>query len=159
MPTTNAINQSKPYALFQAYYSVTTGAVTGDGTAYTIDFDAAQFDEDSNIAAGTFTVAQDGQYQLGTNLRLGGLAAGHTSCLIQIGKPGLYTDSGIINIGAIRTPANECSIEAHNILSLSAGDVVNVILTVSGGAKTVTIISNGAGQPDSWFYGFLINGI
>jgi len=155
--TNNAINQLKPYTIFQGYYAATTAAVTGDGTVFSLDFDSEQCDVGSNFAAGVFTVPQDGQYYLGCNLRLGGLDATHTSMLLQIGKAGLYLDSSLLNIGVCRTAAGECSVEMFGILDLTAGDTIQSILTVSGGGKTVTIISNGAGQPDSWFYGYLIN--
>lgn len=157
MATNNAVNQIKPYAIFQGYYAATTAAVTGDGSAFNLAFDSEQCDDGNNFSAGVFTVPQDGQYYIGCNLRLGGLDATHTSMLLQIGKAGTYIDSSLINIGACRTAGGECSVEIFGIFNLVAADSIQCILTVSGGGKTVTIVSNGAGQPDSWFYGYLIN--
>jgi hypothetical protein len=157
MATQNAINRKEPATIFQAYYSATTGVVTGDGTVFTLDFDSTQCDTDSNVSGGVFTVPKNGTYMLGMNLRLAGLTAAHTSCLLQIGKAGLYLDSSLINIGQLITAAGEYSASMNGILTLSAGDTITSIVTVSGSNKTVTVVSNGSGQPDSWFYGYLIN--
>lgn len=157
MATNNAVNQIKPYALFQGYYAATTAGMTGDGSVFELAFDSEVCDDDGSFSAGTFTAARTGIYALGINLTLGGLTALHTSCSFRIGTAAYYFDSCLINIGACITAAGECSIEHHVIMDLAVGDIVKAHATVSGSNKTVTINSGGAGEPRSWFYGYLIN--
>lgn len=154
MATNNIINLEKPYPLFFGYYAATTAAETGDGTTFQLAFDTEKFDLTSSFAGGILSVPTTGKYYVCVVTRLGDLAAGHTSCALQVGLAGNYLSGGYINIGAIRDSSNTATVSIGGILELTAADNIQASITVTGAAKSVTLIG---GQANSYFCGYLIN--
>jgi hypothetical protein len=70
---------------FRAYNNTLRSNVTGDGTLYTVPFDAENFDPGSNFdtTTGIFTAPTDGFYQLNATVRLEG-GTNQTYAFIQI---------------------------------------------------------------------------
>jgi hypothetical protein len=70
---------------FRAYNNTLRSNVTGDGTLYTVPFDAENFDTGSNFdtTTGIFTAPTDGFYQLNATVRLEG-GTNQTYAFIQI---------------------------------------------------------------------------
>lgn len=121
---------------------------TGDGTAYTVTFNAVNarnFDQGSNFdGTSTFTVpvGGGGVYEIDVDLSLGDLAAGHTTGFVDIYVNGVQAFRGFnCNLGAIRNAANGAELPFSQICKLNAGDAVTVVVTVSGGAKVVDVLA------------------
>jgi hypothetical protein len=156
MSTNNAINN--PKIMFFAYLNATTAAVTGDGTVYAIAYDRVLYDINSgmNLGTGAYVVPKTGKYFLTCTTYLGGVAA-HTSANYYMSVAGVKDWNGaLINPGVVQQ-AGYLSLSDSAIVDLTAGQSVIVTGNVNGGAKSVTITSNGSADPRTWFCGFLID--
>ena len=151
MATNNAINLYKPFPLFRSYNSVNIANCTGDGTAYSIGFDTDTFDYGSNVAAGILTIPVTARYYLNVSLSLSNLAAAHTAGVLTIGTVANYLYT-VINPGVTRSNTNGNTIAISGILSLTVGDTVQPILTISNGNKIVGITA-----VYSYFCGYIIH--
>lgn len=117
--------------------------VTGDGTTYTLLFDTATVNDGTmmNLATGTLTAPTTGAWWVGGAIRLGGLAAGHTTCVIAVsGGPTLWSSGAI---GSLRNGSNELIIPFNQLTFLTASSTYTITITISGSTKVVDIISSG----------------
>lgn len=156
MATNNAINN--PKIMFFAYLNASTAAVTGDGTVLYIPYDRVLYDSTNsiNLATGAYLVPRTGKYFLTCTTYLGGVAA-HTSAFFNLGIAGVISWNGNnINPGVVQQ-AGYLSLSDTAIVNLTAGQSVRVGGDVNGGAKSVTIESGGAANPQTWFCGYLID--
>jgi hypothetical protein len=146
MATNNAINQNRPIALAAARFNAITGAVTGDGSSYNIAFNTNIYDTTNSMLNGVFTAPVSGLYYIICYIYMANVASNHTLAVLTVGKAGNYLYS-LNNPGALKTEINRSDISLSGILVLSAGDVIQSNITVSGGAKTVTLYGN----PTNWY--------
>lgn len=142
MSTNNAINFAKPLPLAYMQFNASTGAVTGDGTIYTILWNLIRYDLGSNVAASAFTAPYTGKYFIRCHLALSGLAAAHTYGQLKIGTAGNYLTS-TMNPGAVRDGNSRARISLGGILSLTSGDIVTATIQVSNGALSVGMHDDG----------------
>jgi hypothetical protein len=152
--------------LADAFFAYRTGAaanVTGDGTTYTVVYDAEKFDKNTSFdpATGIFTAKCAGLYRFEAAVVYSGLAAGHTDGTINL----VHRDSGAtlisnvqanVNPGAIRTSGNVASQVISAEFDLSEGDTVRVQVAVSGSTKTVSVTS-GTTVWNTYFSGKLLS--
>ena len=141
---------------FFARVSGTPLDVTGDGTAYTVIYDAEVFDQGSNYnpATGIFTAPVTGRYYFQCVISVQGILVTHTQSNITISNIGVK--DYIMHGGAIFTiMAGDGinSLQADVIIDLTTNDTVSTILTVSNGTKVVDVYGQ---NQSSWFSGALL---
>lgn len=128
---------------FLAYVNPSVANVTGDGTTYTVIFNTEVFDQgsDYNNATGTFTAPVTGKYFFNLTVGSNGLTAAMNlgTCSFSINAGASLWQMWTVNEGGALNGGNGASFSGSQILFLTAGDTVNVILRISGGAKTATV--------------------
>lgn len=151
-------NTSQP--LFTGYLNSAASNVTGDGTLYQIVFNAEINDQNNNFdtATGKFTAPVTQNYHFDTSIQVSGLLVAHTDLLaffrvnaeassrrgsIEF-NPSTILSSGIVIINSSYT------------VKLTAGDVVEVDILVSGSTKVVDILGSATYANASTFAGYLI---
>ena len=122
--------------------------VTGDGTPYTVVFNAADarnFNQGGYFdGTSTFTVPAlgTGIYLIDVDLSLGDLGAAHTTGFVDIFVNGVQAFRGFnCNVGAIANAAFGAELPFSQICKLTAGDTVTIVVTVSGGALVVDVLA------------------
>ncbi len=125
--------------------------VTGDGTNFIIIFDSIIFEQGTNfnIGTGTFTAPIDGIYFFTSNILLSNIAVSHNAMNFNLFRNGSF-DNGFdeFSPGAVRTAPNTCIVQGSCVLSLTAGDDINMNINVAGGTKTIATDGN--------FFGYLV---
>ena len=142
-------------AMCQAYVDTTIADVTGDGTAYTIIFDAESFDIGSNFdtATGIFTTPVAGKYFVSASITLAGLLITHTTCLLRI--------DATVNINSTFNPfvfadaSGQATYCLSGIVSVGAGVGISVLVQVSNGTKVVDILQDNNGPYSTFCIGLL----
>jgi len=124
-------------------------AVTGDGTAYTVLFDTANFDTTSMYASGTgiATVPTQGagMYDVSVAVMINSLTTSYTNYQLDIvqktaGGSVVTTHSVSTNPGVVKNAANQASLHQNCLLKCAGGDQIYVVVTVSGSSKSVGIV-------------------
>lgn len=148
----NQLNTTR--CAFLCYMNTTTGAVTGDGTNATVVFDTKPFDQGSNVtlAGTTFTAPVTGKYLFNLSLTIGSIAASQTAFSIQIVTTARTYKLVVGNAVNMQAGTAQVGATTSIIAPMTAGDTCTVQATVTGGAKTCTIV----GGVDSWFSGYLV---
>lgn len=137
----------------RVYLSATVNNVTGDGTVYTVAFNAVDYDQnlDFNTTTHTLTYPVTGKYAVGytiSNSNIGSanyggariMSSGNTYGLIQGLLGGLYSAS--------QQPNFSTSTE----IKATAGDTATITFNLSGGSGTKTIGVYSAGAYDTFFW-------
>jgi hypothetical protein len=126
--------------------SNTATNVTGDGTVYKIVFANAVINEGScfNTAAREFVAPAQGNYLIIVSVKFSAVASNQTSgnCVIYINGAPVYTVFNI-NPYAAKTGTAWFVPNSLMIIPLNQNDAVSFYLTVSGGAKTVSLSNVG----------------
>ena len=127
--------------------------VTGDGTNYTVVFDAAILNIGSafNTGTGVFTAPVAGSYMMASTLTLGGVDVAHTKGIMNLFHPFTGGTQGrnqysVINPAAMQTSDNQVSISATSFYDLDVGDTIEVQIQVNGGAKTIDVLGDISGS-------------
>lgn len=127
-----------------AYVSSTIANVTGDGTTYTVIWDAEDFDQSGsfNTGTGTFTAPVAGKYYFHTTLLYSGLLVTHTSHLMQINTTSRNIQGAYCNpfTSSFSTLFNASLFHFSN---MAATDTAVVQTTIGGGTKVVDIFGDG----------------
>lgn len=126
---------------FSASLSGNITNATGDGTTYAIAFDTEQFDQAANFAANTFTAPIAGKYQFNYQVSLGAIGAAHTDAIITIAG----VNSTRVNSFLMQGAGGILTIGGSILVSLAASATVTMSITVSGGTKTVSVVSGTSG--------------
>lgn len=153
-------NSSLP--AFQALKSANTVNATGDGTNVQVIFDTVQFDQTGsyNNATGLFTAPQTGKYWFYATVAGLNFAAGHTTGYLLLYVNGLagieYVEYAVNPFAMRELSTGALNFWAHEMISLTAGDTVQINFLVSGGAKTVTLAGNPSPLITTRFGGHLI---
>ena len=126
-----------------AYLNVTLAAATGDGTSLTIPFDTEDYDIQAEFDTGTstFTAKSAGVYAVTCNVLLNGIGVGQTTGNIAIIKSGTNWWQAQFNPTASQDGANQYSATGATILQLPIGGTIHVTCAVTGGAKSIGIVS------------------
>jgi len=138
---------------FQASAIANTADQTGDGTAFTCEFDAEVFDPnaDFNTTTFTFTAPVTGEYQLN----------------VRVGCTGVLTDHVLITCDLVTSNRTYTSYDDSSLAGdrwydisvladMDASDTAYVVLTGSSGAKVIDL-RNSATSKYNTFSGSLIN--
>jgi len=149
------LNATQP--AFLAYNSAQISNITGDATAYTVLWDAEQYDQASNFntGTGTFTSPATGKYYFACTLSLGGLLLTHTTCTASIVTTS--TTFACIDFNPFTDAiGTNIAINFSAIAAMTANDTATILLTISGGTKVVDILFGSSANLLSSFGGFLI---
>lgn len=152
------VDRSTKQPCFQSYLNATVSNVTGDGTNYTVVFNATAFDQGSNFNTGTgvFTAPYTGRYLLTTNIIPTGLAAGNTISLTLNTNASIYT-LGFLTASTIINASN-LSIGGSVVADMTVGDTASVKVQISGGTKVVGVLGSATRSTAnfSFFSGILL---
>lgn len=138
---------------FLAVNTVNRTNVTGDGTAYTIQFNSTIFDQGSNFntTTGTFTAPVTGRYQLNTNVLLGSIATTMTVIVVAIVTSNRTYQVQALN-GSAKDNNSNLILNGSVLADMDAGDTATVTITASNGTKVAQVTGTGA---NTSFSGFL----
>jgi hypothetical protein len=159
MATNNAINHTLPQATqgFLALDSVDGTDVTGDGSDYSIIYETESYDVGSNYntATGQFTAPVTGKYFFTLGVYLGTISNTHTTGYLQLKN----VTTGDLVTSAISNPYNrsytsQTRLDMTYLLPLTVGDIVEPIINISGGAKTVDVMGL-----RNWFACYLVTNL
>ena len=133
----------------------TQSNVTGDGTAYTITFAAAEvFDRGGNFASPTFTAPVTGIYQFGFDIALRGITSSHTSSQMKLVTSNRTYQWSLDLASVVDVGGSGAYDHSHSMLAdMDASDTCTLTITVSGGSKVVDVE---AATTQTWFYGYLV---
>jgi len=142
---------------FHAYLSSSTGAVTGDGTVYTVICGTEDFDKgsDYNNGTGIFTAPVDGTYAFEFDV-LTVYVSGHNEFAQIITTSDAtfganYCSPDLIDTGDVY--GDHMSIITH----MDAADTAYFSVRLSGGAKNVTVSNPVGGIRLTYVSGSLLN--
>jgi len=158
------LTSSSLQTAFYAYNATLRSNVTGDGTLYTIPFDAEDFDtgSDFNTANGRFTAPQTGVYHLTTSVNLSGIGSEDDFYLaIVIYDSGFSTVQQNLELvrgspSSIKDSGNELTFAGSVCVEMTVGEIAVVQVLASGGSLVVDIPSGTLTTQNSYFCGALI---
>ena len=142
---------------FRAYLTGSVANVTGDGTVYSLIFNATTFDPSGGINTGTgvFTAPTTGYYLLGANVTFNNFQSGPISMIVNIVATSITTV--IFDSNAAVTAHSPSIIQANGscMIFMTAGDTAFVQGQVTTVAGTLIIGITG-GSSNTIFYGFQV---
>jgi len=125
--------------------------VTGDGTAYRVNFDAKSLDPLNNFAGNNFVCTVAGRYAFSVGIALQGIEPAHNRCEISLIKSGAHKRTVLdLSHPSQQATSGQLSRTLSCMLELAYGDSVQVTVKVSGGSRSVGV--QGTPEADlSWF--------
>lgn len=144
--------------LFSVFKSTASSNVTGDSTLVLCDFDQVIIDSSSgyNTSTYSYTIPQDGTYLFCTTGQIYGLLSSHTAMNVYLNTV-TVTYPLFYNNAYNNSSSGLLNYTASQILNLSQGTTINVLLGVNNGTKVVSIGGVGSPSPSpTTFSGFLI---
>ena len=157
--TIAATGSNSALPAFVATLSSSVANVTGDGTDYTVAFNATLVNQGSsfNTGTGAFTAPVTGLYSFNVNLYIQNVVAADT-----IGYAYFDINSGSLQYFFIDSNFANCadangnfSVNASSDLPLTAGDVITVHFAVIGVLKTIGL-AGAAASSGTRFSGYLV---
>lgn len=129
---------------FHAYLSSSVTDVTGDGTVYTVLWNAERFDVDSEFdtSTGKFIVSVAGIYRFSTAVRISGVQSTHNSFSLNISAGGVNYNLGMLDpysCGEKASGNNAVNMGGSVLVSLAENDEVYVYITVTNGSKVIDV--------------------
>jgi len=130
---------------FASHNNANDGSATGDGTEVTVDMDVESFDQGSNFASDIFTAPVTGRYLLSAQIIVSNLASGHTNAKMKVVTSNRtyrreWNPYDNIDVGT-------GSYKAMTIIAdMDASDTAKINVSVTGGAKQITI----GGEATEW---------
>lgn len=125
---------------FFAYLAGNTGGLTGDGTTATFPYDTVVFDTGSgfNTGTGVYTIqaGDTGKWLFETTVYCFGIDGTNTAIIIDIAVNGTGFRTNIGNALTFSS-SGALIITSSRIFSLTAGDTVNIAVTIGGAVKNV----------------------
>lgn len=133
-------------AVFAYINAASVADVTGDGTVYTVIFDATSVNIGAAYSTGTgiFTAPATGNYLVTAHITYQQLGALFTAASLNIVASSGFTLPGLINPGVLQTGGN-CSQDISAIVTLAATQTVRINIFVSGSTKTIDLAGNSSG--------------
>lgn len=130
-----------------------TGAVTGDGTAYTVLPATKLYDTTSsfNTATGIFTAPITGQYQLNAMVLMQNVTSSMTAGLIIVTTARDWAHSNF----ATSNETGNMPLSFSVLADMNAGDTAKMQVNFGNGSKVATVY--GGGDARTAFSGFLIS--
>ena len=127
-----------------------TGNVTGDGTAYTVEYDTEIFDQNADFNTGTFTFAAPvaGRYLLCAQARMTGLSSAHTGTTLSI-----VTSNRTYSTADFETSLVDKGLSLSVVADMDSTDTAHVTFVSSGGGKTAELDSSAV---NNTFSGMLV---
>ncbi len=117
--------------------------VTGDGTAYTIQFNSEIEDRGGDFSSNTFTAPEDGEYLLILKARLSGVTSSHNTISFRIETSiSNYTDY-IDDVDAGEGSFYTMNVTA--IADMDANDTATAVVVAFGSTKVIDIASGRGG--------------
>ena len=117
--------------------------VTGDGTAYTMVFNTEKWDQGSNFdGTSTFTAPVTGRYFVSCHVMSANPEAGHTSGSLVITTSNRNYEFYFNPYASRHTGVASYTVLAYSSVDMDAADTMTMVLTVSGGGKTLDIGSS-----------------
>lgn len=123
---------------FMARNNVGATNVTGDGTAYTVQWPVEVYDLGSNFASNQFTAPQTGKYLFNASVHLTGLDSNVSSMYITLNTP---NRSYIWEIDTVSQPS-AISVSLNVIADMDSGEVAYIQVSAGGSGKVVDISSD-----------------
>ena len=142
---------------FSAYLGTLATDVTGDGTIWALQNLTEDFDlgNDFDATTGQFTVPTTGKYYLSAGIIVQDLDSNMTDAEIRIRRAG-----GALAYLSLNNPyaCRQVSLGTYSsnvatILQLTAGDVIEIYVTISGSTKTADVRN---GRASSYFNGYFL---
>lgn len=135
------VYQQPTNSQFIAYSTVTQSNVTGDSTAYTVQFSAEfqDFHSDFSTTTFTFTAPHNGMYSFSTLLSLDQLDNTHTYVRVRLVTSNRSYET---LIHSTFTASTAIVPSLSTLADMEAGDTAYIQLDVGGGTRTVDVIGN-----------------
>lgn len=146
-------------SMFCAYLTTAANNVTGDGTNWTVAFDATKtnINGNFNIGNGIYTTPVAGVYTFSTTIKLGGIGSGHTDSWCEFNFGGDSMRFSEINPYACQSTGNYLCINGSTgPVYLNASTNVYVVVHVYGSTKTVDVVTDGGTYLTCFFTGTLL---
>lgn len=141
-------NASQPSFLAEASAQAN---VTGDGTNYTVVFDTEIFDQNADFdGTSTFTAPVTGKYCFCVEIQLDNVAAGHTTCNMDLITSNRTWRFVSVNPGAVQQ-SGFWAFNGAMFTEMEAADTAVVQIKISGSTKTVDVVAG-----FTKFSGFLV---
>ncbi len=135
---------------FLAYHNALQSNVTGDGTAYLVQFNTEVYDPNTVFASNTFTAAVTGKYHLFGAVYVQDVGAAHTSANVKVITSNRTYSNFVVSPAAIRTSGNACAFPFSIVADMDAADTATVEILVAG--STLTIDLYGDATSTHWTY-------
>lgn len=145
---------------FKAYPNANLTNVTGDGTQLgPIIFNSTAINVGAgyNTGTGSFTAPVAGTYLFSCSFYMSGVASNHDTMEFQIARASPTVQYGSVvhlNPANVRRPSGNLGITQSGLITLLAGESVQIYLRIAGGSKVVTI--EGSSQQLTNFCGHYI---
>jgi len=139
---------------FNYYNSSSRGNVTGDGTSYTLIFNAAASTQQGSGFDGTstFTAPVTGWYHFDLGVTLTGIAA-QTQAYITITHTAIQTYYGPSQLASATASGGALALNMSRTFKMTSGDTVTCTAVVAGSTKTVGVDGSAV---NTGFQGYLV---
>lgn len=129
---------------FAAYMSASTTNATGDGTAYTVPVDTADFNVNSAFSTGTglFTAPVAGVLSARGRAQLSPVTNSFTEVFCSLNTSGglTYIGGGDTSTIAVNTVTNQMNVSIADDILLAAGETVAFVVRAFGGSKGIGVV-------------------